>query len=140
MQDKKMAAAMGQQSSYLAPKIEDTRTIATTFASGLDSQWGGLQDKRGSGSTVTRLTATTTNMRYPRARKSPNAAQKLAKCPCCCQAIPATELEGSRWKYVDLMLFAWDTAILTRPGNMWQTTCAHTPVLLKTVRRPIISS
>jgi len=99
MQDKNIAAAMrSQQLSRPAPKWKDALTIPTTSASGVDSQWGGLQNKRQPRSTVTRLTAITANARYPRARKLSHADQKLAKCPCCCQAIPATELEGSRWR------------------------------------------
>lgn len=101
LQDKKIASVMKMQSSPPGPKKEDTHTIAPTSASGLDSKWGGLQEKRKHGSTATRLTSTTAKMRYPQAHKLSNAEQKLAKCPCCCQAIPATELEGSRWRYID---------------------------------------
>ncbi|KAH8719541.1 hypothetical protein GQ44DRAFT_751601 [Phaeosphaeriaceae sp. PMI808] len=98
MQDKKIAAAMTQQSSRPAPKGKSPLTLPATSASGLDSRWGGLQNKRRPGSTMTRLTAITANARYPRARRLSNADQKLAKCPCCCQAIPAAELEGNRWR------------------------------------------
>ena len=100
LQGKMIAAVMKQQSSHSAPKRGDAHTIAPTSASGLDSKWGGFQEKRKPGPTATRITSTTAKMRYPRAQKLSDAEQKLAKCPCCCQAIPVTELEGSRWTYV----------------------------------------
>jgi hypothetical protein len=126
LQDKKIAAVIRQQSSRPGPKKEDTHTIAPTSASGLDSKWGGLQEKRRLGPTATRLTSTTAKMRYPRAHKLSDAEQKLAKCPCCCQAIPATELEGSRWRYIDPKPFSRNIFILKRSENTWQTICAHT--------------
>jgi hypothetical protein len=126
LQDKKIAAVIRQQSSRPGPKKEDTHTIAPTSASGLDSKWGGLQEKRRLGPTATRLTSTTAKMRYPRAHKLSDAEQKLAKCPCCCQAIPATELEGSRWRYIDPKPFSRNVFILKRSENTWQTICAHT--------------
>ncbi|KNG45786.1 Protein kinase-like domain protein [Stemphylium lycopersici] len=79
LQDKKIASVMKMQSSPPGPKKEDTHTIAPTSASGLDSKWGGLQEKRKHGSTATRLTSTTAKMRYPQAHKLSNAEQKLAK-------------------------------------------------------------
>jgi hypothetical protein len=93
-----VAAMRRQQLSRPAPTWKDAFTLPTTSASGVDSQWGGFQNKGQPGSTVTRLTAITAKARYPGARKLSNADQKLAKCPCCCQAIPAAELEGSRWR------------------------------------------
>ncbi|KAH8707480.1 hypothetical protein GQ44DRAFT_489056 [Phaeosphaeriaceae sp. PMI808] len=79
------------------PMIPQQFMTIPTSASGLDSKWGGFQEKRKPGPAATRITSTTAKMRYPRAQKLSNAEQKLAKCPCCCQAIPVTELEGSRW-------------------------------------------
>ncbi|KAI0552909.1 hypothetical protein F4679DRAFT_28866 [Xylaria curta] len=67
-----------------------------TSASGLDSKWGGLQDSRQAKSTVTRITTITASARYPKAHAS--SEQKLIKCPCCCQAIPASEMEDGQWK------------------------------------------
>lgn len=101
LQDKKIAKIMKEQVSHVGTKKDDNHTIAPTSASGLDSKWGGLQETRRLGPTATRLTSTTAKMKYPRAHRLPDAEQKLAKCPCCCQAIPATELEGSRWRYID---------------------------------------
>ncbi|KAH8812802.1 hypothetical protein F5884DRAFT_671604 [Xylogone sp. PMI_703] len=97
MQDKKVAATMLQKQAANSPR-KDTPTIPTTSASGLDSKWGGLQNKRRPGSTVTRITAITAAAKYPKAKTSSNLDQKLIKCPCCCQAIPATELEDSQWR------------------------------------------
>jgi hypothetical protein len=71
--------------------------IPTTSASGLDSTWEGWQTQRRPGSTVTRITAITAAARYPRAH-SPTLDQKLVQCPCCCQAIPAAELENNLWR------------------------------------------
>ena len=91
MQDKKIAAALRQPIFRPAIKDDGTLTIAATSASGMDSQWKGLQLNRSPGSTATRLTAITGSIKYPRARKSNNTGQehthtgqKLAKCPCCC--------------------------------------------------------
>ncbi|GAP92591.1 putative WD domain-containing protein [Rosellinia necatrix] len=67
-----------------------------TSASGLDSKWGGLRDSRRPSSTATRITTITAAARYPKAHAP--SEQKLIKCPCCCQAIPASEAEASQWK------------------------------------------
>ncbi|KAI0191452.1 WD40-repeat-containing domain protein [Xylaria flabelliformis] len=70
--------------------------LTVTSASGLDSKWGGLRDSRRPKSTVTRTTTITAAARYPKAHAP--SGQKLIKCPCCCQAIPASEVEASQWK------------------------------------------
>jgi hypothetical protein len=101
MEDKMLAATMQLRQPRPASKAKETLTIPTTSASGLDSKWGGLQNKHRpqvAGSALTRLTAITANVKYPRAHKLSNADEKLVKCPCCCQAIPATELERNQWK------------------------------------------
>lgn len=139
LQDKRIAAVMRQQSSRPGPKKEDTHTIAPTSASGLDSKWGGLQEKRRPEPTATCLTSTMAKMRYPRAHKLPDAEQKLAKCPCCCQAISATELEGSRWRYINPKPCSENIVILKRSENTWQTTCVHTLASWQTAQRHTIS-
>ncbi|KAI0405909.1 hypothetical protein F4802DRAFT_561183 [Xylaria palmicola] len=68
----------------------------TTSASGLDSKWGGLRDSRRPESTATRITTITAAARYPKMHAP--AEQNLIKCPCCCQAIPASEVQDSQWK------------------------------------------
>ncbi|CAN9109473.1 unnamed protein product [Alternaria alternata] len=98
LQDKEIAAVMELQSPLSGPTREDTQTIAPTSASGVDSKWGGLQEQRRPKPPATRLTSTTARMRYPRAPLLSNAEQILAKCPGCCQGIPTTELEDSRWR------------------------------------------
>ncbi|KAI1157467.1 hypothetical protein F5B18DRAFT_173843 [Nemania serpens] len=67
-----------------------------TSASGLDPNWDGLRDTRRPGSRATRITTITATARYPKAHDL--SEQKLIKCPCCCQAIPAEEAEGSQWR------------------------------------------
>ncbi|GAW14127.1 hypothetical protein ANO14919_035210 [Xylariales sp. No.14919] len=67
-----------------------------TSASGLDSTWGGLHNSRRLGSTATRITTITAAARYPKVHTP--SEEKLVKCPCCCQAIPASEVEASQWK------------------------------------------
>jgi hypothetical protein len=94
MQDKKVAAAMRQKQALPTGPGKDTPTTA----SGVDSKYGGLQNNRQPRSTVTRITGITAAARYPRAHTLSNPDQKLVKCPCCCQAIPATELEDSQWR------------------------------------------
>lgn len=37
-------------------------------------------------------------MEYPRVHAPRSPDQNLVNCPCCCQALPATELAGSRWR------------------------------------------
>lgn len=140
LQDKKIAAAMRQQKSGPGLRKDDTHTIAPTSASGLDSAVGGLQEKRRLRPTATRITSTTAKMRYSRAHKFSDAEQKLAKCPCCCQAIPATELEGSRWRYLHSKPFSRNIIMLKRSENTWQTTCVHTLASRQTAQRRTISS
>lgn len=98
MQDKRVAATMRQKQARPTGLGKDAPTMPATSASGLDSKWRGLQNKRRPGSTFTRITDITATARYPRAHISSNPDQKLVKCPCCCQAIPATELEDSQWR------------------------------------------
>lgn len=98
MQDIKIAAALHQKQVRPSGAGQNAPTIPATSASGLDSKWGGLQKNRRPGSTVTRITAITAAARYPRAHPSSSQGQKLVKCPCCCQAIPASELEDGQWR------------------------------------------
>jgi hypothetical protein len=98
MQNKEVAAAVQQKQERPADSAKDAYTIPTTSASGLDSKWDGLHSKRQPGSTVTRITSITASIRYPKVNSSPYNDQKLVKCPCCCQAIPAIELEDSQWR------------------------------------------
>ncbi|KAI1149604.1 hypothetical protein F4825DRAFT_453287 [Nemania diffusa] len=77
------------------PRHNSPMTTVTS-TSGMDSKWGGLRDSRRPGSTVTRITNITAAARYPKAHAS--WEQKLIKCPCCCQAIPASEMEGTQWR------------------------------------------
>ena len=116
MQDIKIDAAIRQKKTSIPVAAQTTPTTPATSASGLDSKWGGLQNNRRAGSTVTRITAITAAARYPRAHLSSSEGQKLFKCPCCCQAIPASELEDSQWRRVICTLFI--DRKLTRPGNM----------------------
>jgi len=93
MQDTKVAVALREQPGHPAAP-----TMTGTSASGLDSKWGGFRNNRHVGSTVTHITAITAAARYPKARPLSNQDQMLVKCPCCCQAIPASELEDSQWR------------------------------------------
>lgn len=65
-------------------------------------------------------------IRYPQAQKLSNVEQKLVKCPCRCQAIPATELESSRWRYIDPKPSSSKAVVLNRTGYTLQTNCVHT--------------
>ncbi|KIW24024.1 uncharacterized protein PV07_09763 [Cladophialophora immunda] len=98
MQGKREATTMRQKQAHPTGPRTDVPTMPATSASGIDSTWGGLRNKRQPGSTVTRITAITAAARYPRAQTLSNPDQQLVKCPCCCQAIPATELEDSQWR------------------------------------------
>ncbi|CZR61670.1 uncharacterized protein PAC_11567 [Phialocephala subalpina] len=98
MLDSKVAVASREKQARPTGPGKDTPTMPATSASGLDSKWGGLQNNRRAGSTVTRITAITAAARYPRVHTSSNKDQKLVKCPCCCQAIPTSELEDSQWR------------------------------------------
>lgn len=93
-----VAAAMNQEEQHGLRPDEEPSTIPATSVTGLDSQWGGLQRKDKPGSTATRITATMASARYPTAQTSQKSDQKLLKCPCCCQAIPASELEDVQWR------------------------------------------
>ena len=90
MQDIKVATALRQKQVRPPGAGQNAPTIPATSASGVDSKWEGLQNNRRAGSTITRITATEV---YPRVHPSSGEDQKLVKCPCCCQAIPASELE-----------------------------------------------
>ncbi|KAH0593708.1 hypothetical protein MHUMG1_08459 [Metarhizium humberi] len=81
-----------------AGAANEAPTVTATSASGLDSKWGGFRNSRRPGSTVTRITAITASATYPKPRDSLDPDQRLVKCPCCCQAIPTTELEDSQWR------------------------------------------
>ncbi|KAF7503908.1 hypothetical protein GJ744_002989 [Endocarpon pusillum] len=98
MHDIKVAAALRQKQVRPPGAGQNTPTIPATSASGLDSKWGGLQNNRCAGSTVTRIATITGSARYPRVHPSSSQGQKLVKCPCCYQAIPASELEDSQWR------------------------------------------
>ncbi|KAI0854733.1 hypothetical protein F4860DRAFT_522507 [Xylaria cubensis] len=82
-------------SSHTKQRADSTLAgnAAVTSTSGLDSKWGGLRDSLRPKSTVTTITAAA---RYPKAHAP--SGQKLIKCPCCCQVIPASEVEASQWK------------------------------------------
>ncbi|TRX94463.1 hypothetical protein FHL15_004618 [Xylaria flabelliformis] len=91
------AVVTTQERQPLPTNLRHNAAVTTvTSASGLDSNWGGLQDSRRPKSTVTRITTITAAARYPKAHAP--SGQKLIKCPCCCQAIPASEVEASQWK------------------------------------------
>ncbi|CAF9922486.1 MAG: hypothetical protein ALECFALPRED_002097 [Alectoria fallacina] len=99
MQDIKVATALRQKQVRPPGAGQNAPTIPATSASGADSKWEGLQNNRRAGSTITRITAITAAEVYPRAHPSSSEDQKLVKCPCCCQAIPASELEeDSQWR------------------------------------------
>ena len=99
MQDIKVATALRQKQVRPSSAGQNAPTMPTTSASGVDSKWEGLQNNRRAGSTVTRITAITAAEVYPRPHPSSSKDQKLVKCPCCCQAIPASELEeDSQWR------------------------------------------
>ena len=98
MQNIKVATALRQEQVRPPGAAQNAPKIPATSASGLDSKWEGLQNNRLAGSTVTRITAITAAARYPRAHPSSSQGQKLVKCPCCCQAIPVSELEDSQWR------------------------------------------
>ncbi|KAI0534377.1 hypothetical protein GGR58DRAFT_505341 [Xylaria digitata] len=83
-------------SAQVQGRPTDPPITIVTSASALDSNWDGLQDSHRPGSTATHITTITANARYPKARIP--SEQKLAKCPCCCQAIPANQLVGSQWR------------------------------------------
>lgn len=107
MQDIKVATALRQKQVATALRQKQVRppgagqnapTIPATSASGVDSKWEGLQNNLRAGSTATRVTAITAAELYPKAHPPSGEDQKLVKCPCCCQAIPASELEDSQWR------------------------------------------
>jgi hypothetical protein len=98
MQNNQEATAMRHIQARTKDSGKDALTNPATSASGIDSKWGGLQNKRQVRSTVTRITDITATARYPRAHKLSNPDQRLVKCPCCCQAIPVSELEDSQWR------------------------------------------
>ncbi|KAI9700240.1 MAG: hypothetical protein M1836_002254 [Candelina mexicana] len=99
MQDTKVATALRQKQARPPGPGQNAPTIPATSASGLDSKWEGFQNNRRAGSTITRITAITAAEVYPRAHLLSSEDQKLVKCPCCCQAIPASEIEeDSQWR------------------------------------------
>ncbi len=91
-----VTATMQERQTLPTNPRRNTPMTTVTSASGLDSKWGGLRDSRRPGSTVTRITSITATARYPKAYAP--SEQKLIQCPCCCQAIPASEGEGSPWR------------------------------------------
>ena len=95
MQDIKVATALRQKQVRPPDAGQNAPTIPTTSASGIDSKWGGLQKNRRAGSRISAITAAEV---YPRPHPPSSEDQKLVKCPCCCQAIPASELEDSQWR------------------------------------------
>ncbi|KAI0515129.1 hypothetical protein F5B22DRAFT_608481 [Xylaria bambusicola] len=150
------------QTSLSNPRHNAPMTIVTS-ASGLDSAWGGLRNNRRPESTATRITTITATARYPKAHAS--SEQKLIKCPCCCQAIPASEAEASQWKkhlandispYTCILencptpynLFAthneWKDHVMNDHPSQWQCPCceADAPVFqsLSGVMNHIMSS
>ncbi|KID98430.1 Protein kinase-like domain protein, partial [Metarhizium majus ARSEF 297] len=97
-QEVKPITQIRQMQARAAAAANEAPTVTATSASGLDSKWGGFRNSRRPGSTVTRITAITASATYPKARVSSDPDQRLVKCPCCCQAIPTTELEDSQWR------------------------------------------
>ncbi|KAI1742164.1 WD40-repeat-containing domain protein [Xylaria scruposa] len=91
-----VAVTMQERQALPTNHRHNAPMTTVTSASGLDSKWGGLRDSRQTKSTVTRITTITAAAKYPKAHTP--SEQKLIKCPCCCQAIPASEVEGSQWK------------------------------------------
>ncbi|KAI0975033.1 hypothetical protein F4678DRAFT_360001 [Xylaria arbuscula] len=85
----------GRQGLPTNPRHDPPMTTVTS-ASGLDPKWGGLRDSYRPESAVTRITTITAAARYPKAHAT--SEQKLIKCPCCCQAVPESELEAIQWK------------------------------------------
>lgn len=97
-QEAKPITQIRQMQARAAGAANEAPTVTATSASGLDSKWGGFRNSRRPGSTVTRITAITASATYPKARVSSDPDQRLVKCPCCCQAIPTTELEDGQWR------------------------------------------
>lgn len=91
-----VAMAIEERPVLATSPRHDAPMTTMTSASGLDSKFSGLRGTRQPGSTATCITAITATARYPKAHSL--AEQKLIKCPCCCQAIPAEEAEGSQWR------------------------------------------
>ncbi|KAI0441004.1 hypothetical protein F4803DRAFT_440176 [Xylaria telfairii] len=95
-----LAAKMQEKQSLPTIPRESAPMTAVTSAPGLDSNWGGLQNNRQPGSTATRITSITATTRYPKPHRLSNQTSNhiLVNCPCCCQAIPVSEVEDSQWK------------------------------------------
>ncbi|KAI1880107.1 hypothetical protein JX265_001728 [Neoarthrinium moseri] len=93
-----IATAIRRKQAHRVNAGDNVLTIPATSASGLDSEWRGLPHDRQGTSTATRITGITAASMYPKARRSQNPDQKMVKCPCCCQAIPTSELQDSQWR------------------------------------------
>ncbi|MCJ1470422.1 hypothetical protein MMC07_009067 [Pseudocyphellaria aurata] len=98
MLDTKIATALRPKEVRLPDTGPNVPTIPATSASGVDSEWQGLLNDHRVRSKITRITAITAAEVYLRAHPSSSENPKLVNCPCCCQAIQASELEDSKWR------------------------------------------
>lgn len=81
-----------------APSTSINRTIRTgTSASAISETFGLPQAPLPPTAASTVVSSTTIDLKYPRPPEVKDGAH-VFKCPCCCQILPVSVLEGNKWK------------------------------------------